>query len=210
MRLLAYTPIHVDFAEFRRRQERYDALSPVGVSVVLRNIGPDAPRALDTEADVRASEVALAAAFRASDPDEFDGYLPDCVLDPCAEEADSFERPLYGLTRLTASFYASQGHRLGALARNAAIAAELDRRVAGYGIPAEPTVVMDLSFDDIADSRAWADAVTVHARALTCSVAINACSAVDLTGPRTTPLVVDPTATALRLLALRDDLEPAS
>lgn len=210
MRLLAYTPIHVDFTEFRRRQERYDALSPAGLTVVLRNIGPDAPRALDTEADVRRSEAVLTEAFTTADPEGFDGFLPDCVLDPCADRFDSFTRPMFGLSRLTASFYASQGHRIGALARNRAIAAELDRRLAGYGIDAEPTTVMDLSFDDIADSQAWADAVTVHAQRLSSSVAINACSAVDLTGPRTRPLVVDPTATALRLLALTADLEAAA
>lgn len=210
MRLLAFTPIHVEPAELIRRRQRYDALSPAGTTVVLRNIGPDSPRSLETEADIRASENVLAEEFTAADPTGFDGFLPDCVLDPCAEQADRFALPLYGLTRLTASFYRSQGHRIGALARNSAIAAELDRRMAGYGLDADPTTVMNLSFDDIADSTAWADAVALHARELTCSVAVNACSAVDLTGRTTDPLVVDPTATALRLLALRADLEGAA
>ncbi|AMY17980.1 MULTISPECIES: hypothetical protein [Nocardiaceae] len=210
MRLLAFTPVHVDDAELARRQARYDALSPTGLVVVLRDLGPDAPRALDTESDVRASEDAVAAAFAAADPTGYDGFLPDCVLDPCAEQAGQFARPLYGLTRLTASYYASQGHRVGALARNAAIAAELDRRLAGYGIPAEPTTVMNLSFDDIADSRAWTAAVARYAPSLESAVAINACSAVDLAERRTDPVVVDPTATALRLLALRADLEVAA
>ena len=136
-----------------------------------------------------------------------DGFLPDCVLDPCAEEADSFARPLYGLTRLTASFYASQGHRIGALARNDAIAAELDRRLGFYGIVAEATEVLGLGVHDIADAGAWGRAVSEHARTLRCTIAVNACSAVDLVDPPTSPQVVDPTATALRLLGLRSDLQ---
>ena len=143
MHLLAFTPIDVDAAELQRRQDRYDHLSPAGITVELRNIGPDAPSALDTELDVRRSEQVLSQAFRSLLDTHADGFLPDCVLDPCAEEADSFARPLYGLTRLTASFYASQGHRIGALARNDAIAAELDRRLGFYGIVAEATEVLE-------------------------------------------------------------------
>ncbi len=209
MHLLAFTPIDISDAELRRRQERYDHLAPRSVTVELRNIGRAAPRALDTEAEVRASEDALVAAFRAVDAEGFDGFLPDCVLDPCAEEAETFERPLYGLSRLTASFYASQGHRLGALARNEAIAAELDRRLAFYGLVADPTLVLGLGVHDIADTETWGQAVMHHAQKLDCSVAINACSAVDLPHPPRLPLVVDPTATALRLLGLGADLAAA-
>ncbi|MBY3794420.1 hydantoin racemase [Rhodococcus fascians] len=207
MHLLAFTPIDVDSAELARRQRRYDQLAPSGVTVELRNIGPDAPDALDTELDIRRSEDVLSAAFHALRDTEADGFLPDCVLDPCAEEADSFAVPLYGLTRLTASFHASQGSRIGALARNEAIAAELDRRLGFYGLVAEATVVLGLGVHDIADTRAWGRAVSEHARELHCDVAINACSAVDLTNPPVSPWVVDPTATGLRLLGLRSELK---
>lgn len=206
MHILAFTPIDVDDVELSRRQRRYDDLSPPGVTVELRNVGPSAPSALDTEDEVRRSENVLAQYFRAVDPTGFDAFLPDCVLDPCAEESGAFARPMFGLTRLTASFFASQGHRIGALARNEAIAAELDRRLAGYGIDAEPTGVLGLTVADIADHDAWSAAVGTHVASLTCSVAINACSAVDLVGPATTPLVVDPTATALRLLGTLEDV----
>lgn len=209
MHLLAFTPIDVDDAELRRRQQRYDDLSPESVRIELRNIGSDGPRALDTEADIRESERVLTAAFRGVDSAGFDGFLPDCVLDPCAQEAESFELPMYGLSRLTASFYASQGHRLGALARNDAIAAELDRRLAFYGLVADATLVMGLDVHDIADTEAWSQAVMHHAQQLNCSVAINACSAVDLAQPPRLPLVVDPTATALRLLGLGAELAAA-
>ncbi|MEO7079701.1 MAG: hydantoin racemase [Rhodococcus sp. (in: high G+C Gram-positive bacteria)] len=203
MRLLAFTPIDVDDAELRRRQERYDQLAPETVSVELRNIGAVAPSALDTEEEIRASEKVLAEAFRTVDPTGFDGFLPDCVLDPCAEEADSFARPLYGLSRLTASFFLSQGLHVGALARNEAIAAELDSRLASYDIIADPTKVLGLDVADIADSQAWGRAVAGRAASMTCDVAINACSAVELTDPPVRPLVVDPTAIALQLLGLQ-------
>lgn len=204
MRLLAITPIDIDEAELRRRQDRYNQLSPQGISVELRNIGSVAPRALDTEEQVRVSEDLLVDAFRNADPTGFDGFLPDCVLDPCAEVADTFARPLYGLSRLTASFYLSLGLRIGALARNETIATELDRRLAFYGFEADPTLVLELSVHDISDTRAWGNAVVENAGRLTCSVAINACSAVELADPPASPLVVDPTATALRLLALSE------
>lgn len=206
MHLLAVTPIHVDDAELHRRQRRYDALAPETVTVELRNIGPEAPRSLETERDIRVSEQMLQAAFAAADPDGFDGYLPDCVLDPCAGDAESFARPLYGLSRLTASFFASQGLRIGALARNTAIAEELDRVLTFYGITSLDTTVLGLSVRDIADTAAWGRAVAQQTAGMTCDVAINACSAVDLPNPPTRPLVVDPTATALQLLALRVEL----
>jgi Asp/Glu/hydantoin racemase len=207
MHLLAFTPIAVDADELRRRQDRYDQLAPTTVTVELRNIGRVAPRALESESDIRSSENALEAAFRNADPEGFDGFLPDCVLDPCAEVAGRFARPLYGLTRLTASFYASQGRRLGALARNDSIAQELDRRLAFYGLAADATHVLGLGVHDIADTEVWGRAVIEHAARLSCSVAINACSAVDLTDPPNRPLVVDPTATALSLLGISVALE---
>lgn len=206
MHLLAITPIHVDDAELDRRQRRYNAVAPETVTVELRNIGPEAPRLLDTEREIRVSEQTLKAAYTAADPDGFDGYLPDCVLDPCAEDTASFARPLYGLSRLTASFFASQGLRIGALARNEAIAKELDRVLTSYGIASLDTKVLGLSVGDIADSAAWGRAVAQQTTGMNCDVAINACSAVDLPNPPTRPLVVDPTATALQLLALRVEL----
>lgn len=207
MHLLAYTPIHVGADELRRRQERYDHLAPTGVTVELRDIGADAPRALDTESDVRRSETVLTEAFRRVDPTGVDGFLPDCVLDPCAEVASKFARPLYGLSKLTASHHLSLGRRVGALARNRAIADELDRRLSYYGFETEATHVMDLGVHDIADSQAWGRAVTEHAHLLDCSVAINACSAVELLDPPASPMVVDPTATALRLLGVTAESE---
>ncbi len=63
MRIFAVTPIHVSPEELARRQARYDALSPGGLSVHLQDIGPDAPRALDTEQQVRDSEDLVSAAL---------------------------------------------------------------------------------------------------------------------------------------------------
>jgi Asp/Glu/hydantoin racemase len=203
MRLLAITPIVVDDAELARRQRRYDALAPEGVSVVLEQL-VDGPRALEEEADVRASEAALLTRYRAVDPQGWDGYLPDCVLDPLSGGAHGLARPVFGLGRLAASFVAGQGARLGAVARNGAIAAELDRRLAEYGVPTVgPTRVLDLSVDDIADDAAWAAAVESRVANLDCDFVLNACSAVEVTEQHHAPYLLDPTRTALAMLALR-------
>lgn len=241
MRLLAITPIVVDDAELARRQARYDALAPAGVTVVLEHLDPGSsgggptgepdgqtprlPRALDTADDVRASERALHARYAAVDPTGWDAYLPDCVLDPLADLAEAagggdtgLARPVLGLGRLTAAFVTGQGARLGAVARNAPIAAELDRRLGQYAAATvAPTAVLDLSVDDIADDATWAAAVERAVEDLDCDFVLNACSAVDVAEQARAPYVLDPTATALALLGLRarvtgrlDDPGPAA
>lgn len=208
MRLLAWTPIVVGDEELARRQARYDRLAPPEVQVVLRDLGavsPSAPRALESEVDVRVSEEAVAEAYRASDPTGFDAFLPDCVLDPAIDSPD-LARPVLGLTRISSSFLGGQGATVGALARNQAIADELDRRLASYGVPREPTVVMHLDVQDISDDDLWRQAVTAYAWKLDCDFALNACSAVDLGEPVAETVVVDPTALALRLLGIRAQL----
>jgi len=206
MRLLAITPIVVDDAELARRQARYDELAPDGVTVELEHLGggADHPRALETDDDVRASEAALLARYAAVDPEDWDGYLPDCVLDPLTGTDHGLPRPVFGIGRLAAAFVAGQGARLGAVARNRAIAAELDRRLAEYAVPAvAPTAVLDLSVDDIADDAAWAAAVARTVDGLDCDYVLNACSAVEVAEQADPPYLLDPTATALALLAHR-------
>ena len=205
MRLLAITPIHVSEEELARRQSRYDRLAPQGVSVTLEDIGdaPAVPLALETPEDIEASEQALLQRFRAADAGAFDGFLPDCVLDPVVDHAASLSRPVFGIGRLSAHFLAGFGGRLGAVARNKAIAAELDRRLSSYGVPAVATAVLDLSVEDIADDATWAAAVTTTVRDLPCDLVINACSAVDLGEQGSGPVLFDPTWTALQMIGLR-------
>ena len=83
LRIRAITPIHVGEAELARRQARYDAFSPPGVRVTLEDLpdAPDVPRELASEADIEASERAVAAMALGTDPALFDLILPDCVLD---------------------------------------------------------------------------------------------------------------------------------
>lgn len=204
MRLLALTPIVVDDAELARRQARYDELAPDGVRVHLQHLGddPGLPRALESEADVRASEDALRRRYREADPAAYDGFLPDCVLDPLAGE--ELARPVFGIGRLAAGFVAAQGARLGAVARNAPIAAELDRRLGRYGVAAvAPTAVLDLGVEDIADDAGWAAAVARVVGDLDCDFVLNACSAVEVGEQHGAPYLLDPTAAALAMLAHR-------
>lgn len=210
MKILSFTPIAVGEQELARRQARYTEHSPAGIEVELRDIGGTAPSALDTAADIEASERAVLAAFEAADPTGFDAFLPDCVLDPGFEDRERLVRPLLGIGRLTATFLATQGTSLHAVARNSAIATELDRRFASYSLEVPATRVMDLGFDIIADDRAWADAVNHSIADLDEGFVFNACSAVDVSAPTSGPVLVDPTATALRLLGLRAVLQGAT
>ena len=204
MRILAITPIRVTEEELVRRQARYDRLCPPGVEVHLDNLAaPDAPRALDTADDVAASERLVGEQLAGADPTQYDALLPDCVLDPVVGTGADLPLPLHGITRLSAHHLVGLGARLGAVARNRAIADELDRKLATYGLPTSgPTAVMDLSFDAIADDAVWAAAAAETVAGLDVDMVLNACSAVDVSAPTTGPRLVDPTRLALRLLAL--------
>jgi hypothetical protein len=184
MRILSFTPIAVGEQELARRQARYTEHSPDGVEVVLRDIGTDSGA-----------------------PAGFDAFLPDCVLDPGIDDQAGLARPLLGIGRLTATFLASLGTPVHSVARNPAIAAELDRRFASYGVGAPPTRVLDLSFDAIADDRVWNETVVRSVADLDEGYVFNACSAVDVSPSGSGPVLVDPTATALRLLGLRAALD---
>lgn len=208
MRILAITPIVVDDEELARRQRRYDRLSPPGLSVHLENAGTgsEVPRALETAADIAASEAMLFDRFSKAAADDFDAFLPDCVLDPVVDHAAQLPRPVHGIGRLTAHYLAGLGMRSGAVARNQAIAVELDRKLAGYGLTTEPTAVMDLSVEDIADHATWAAAVERTVAGLDCGAVINACSAVEVAQGVGGPVLLDPTATALRMLGAFEEV----
>ncbi|MPZ60837.1 MAG: hydantoin racemase [Propionibacteriales bacterium] len=204
MRLLGITPISVRAEELARRQARYDRLAPAGLSVRLENLGTgsEAPRALETADDVAASEAALLERYSTADLTGFDGLLPDCVLDPAVEHPSVLPLPTYGLGRLSAYFLAGFGVRVGAVARNRAIAAELDRKLTGYGLPlTQETAVLELSVDDIADDATWAHAVRRTAAELDVDALINACSAVEIEQAPGRTILLDPTATALRMIS---------
>ncbi len=204
MRLLAFTPIAVDDAEVARRQHRYDAIAPSGVQVVVRRPSVELPRELASEEDVRASDEALVAAYRAEPPEDWDGYLPDCVLDPAVHAAGSLARPLHGIGRLSMHALAGAGLRWRAVARNEAIAAELDRLAATYGTETDgPTDVLSLSVEDIADETTWAASLGAAVEGLSSDAVLNGCSAVDVHPRGGGPALVDPTGLALRVLASR-------
>lgn len=210
-RVFSATPIHVDDAELDRRRRRYAALAPENVVVDLVDSGAEAPGELGAEADLRASENAVAAAFAKYATADYDYLLPDCVLDPGlpARAGNVVPRP-QGMLRLVMRDLAEAGHRVAAVTRNAVIAAELRRKVHEYGFDAAflSIAVLDLDVERIADSREWNAAVHTALRDLGdhgATAVINGCSAVDVTSPAESgPLVVDPAAAALRLLGSGD------
>ncbi|GAA2271142.1 hypothetical protein GCM10010402_29070 [Actinomadura luteofluorescens] len=208
MRALAVTPIHLPPEEIRRRQARYDRLAPPGLSVELRDVGPAAPGALDDEASIRASEHEVAAAL-ARAGDGWDLAFPDCVLDPAVPALPVPDQgvPVNGLLRLSSLYLSAMNVRFGAVVRNEAIGAELRRRLTAYGLDARTAgiEVLDLPFDAVADAGAWNAALGAAAGALAAAGAtavINGCSAVDVAEHRFAARIVDPTALALRLMAI--------
>lgn len=214
LRVRAITPIHVDDAELRRRQQRYDRLAPAGVAIHLDDLGdePAVPRQLQTEDDVRRSEELVIAEIRRTDAERFDAVLPDCVLDPGVGQVADAPVPVVGLLSLTGHFLAGSGRRFAAVTRNAAIAAELRRKADSYGLADVLTEVrvLGLSVEDIADDRTWAEAVTRAVADLRVGAVFNACSAVEVHEAGSGPRIVDPTAVALRVLGLGDELDVVS
>lgn len=208
MHIWSVTPIHVSDTELARRQARYDELSPTGLHVELVDLGVDAPPQLATEQDVRDSEGLVAAALEAA-PDRADALMPDCVLDPAvAQLSDRLDRPVFGLLRTSTNWSALAGRRVGAVTRNAVIAAELERVVGVYGLADQFTGVdvLDLDVDAIHDTERWAAALRDAVKRMDRAGAgdlVNGCSAVELPLDASTwPVrVVDPTALTLRLVA---------
>jgi len=211
MRVRAITPIHVDAGELARRQRRYDTLAPPGVCVHLDDLGDgaDVPRALETVDDIRRSEALVRAQLRRTDPAEYEVVLPDCVLDPAVDADPDQPVPVLGILRLATHLLAATGQRFAAVARNRAIADELARKVAGYGLGDLLTDVrvLGLEVSQIPDDTAWAGAIRRAVAGTDAPVVINGCSAVEVAQRDERPRVVDPTAAALRMLGLVGDLD---
>jgi Asp/Glu/hydantoin racemase len=208
LRLRAITPIHVDDAELERRQARYTALAPASVHVHLDNLpaNSEVPRQLDTADAIAASDALVVEASRRTDPAEFDAVLPDCVLDPGLDRLreEGFPLPVIGITELAATAAAAVGGRLAAVARNTAIADELERRIWQYGLGSRfaGVHVLGLSFADIADDARWnaaLDAAAKHFAGSGVTAILNGCSAVEVRVGTGVP-VFDPTRAALTLL----------
>jgi Asp/Glu/hydantoin racemase len=204
----AVTPIDVSAEEVSRRQRRYDALSPEGIRVVLENL-PGSPTQLDSASACRASEAVVVAELLQTDPGQYDAVLADCVLDPALETLEQrCPVPVFGILKLCCGVLAAAGHRFGAVARNQAIADELEARVLAHGHADrfDRVAVLDLALQDIDRAERWNEVLGTAARAFessATSVLINGCSAVDVL-PRagSTVAVVDPTALALATLGL--------
>lgn len=114
--------------------------------------------------------------------------------------------PVVGVLRLAAGHLDALGRPFASITRNEAIGAELERRLAEYGLDDRflGNLVMDLDFAAVTDHERWTTAASAAlgelARAGATAV-INGCSAVDAEPDRAGPALVDPVALALRLLA---------
>lgn len=207
MRIYAVTPLYVGPEELRRRQQRYDRISPDGVTVELHDLPADAPRQLNTAEDIAGSERQVHAALAVA-PHTFDALLADCVLDPAVTALQQQTgRPVIGIMKTNLAHAAALAAPTAAVVRNAAIAAEF-RRVAesyGWGDLVTDIQVLDLGFDAIAEGAAWQQRLDAAAEEVAGTGArslFNGCSAVDTDPDHPSPVpVYDPVARALRLAA---------
>jgi allantoin racemase len=203
MRLYSVTPIHVGVQELARRQARYNALAPDGLTVTLTDLGPDAPRALEDNADVAASEKLVIDALRRA-PTDFDVLMPDCVLDPGVDQLMG-ELPVTGILRLALGWSVLMGRRAAAVTRNRTIADELRRKATAYGWADHLAGVNILGLDvqSISDPARWEASLDASVDRLPADVrtVINGCSAVEVSDVQRSVHVIDPTKLALRLIA---------
>lgn len=202
MRILGITPIHVGAEELARRQERYNRLAPEGIEITLVDLPDSAPTALNTDHDVESSDKHVAAVMKAS-RDSYDLVLPDCVLDPAFAPGDDSAR---GILHQAVASVTKTGEPFGVIVRNQAIAKELRRRLAEYGMDGDlvDVQVMDLPFEAVTNHEMWNAAMTEAVSALAQRGArsvINGCSAVDVDEEGLGVRVVDPTQEALEALA---------
>lgn len=206
MRIRAITPIRVGQAELRRRQARYDRLSPQGTQITLEDL-PDtgsSPTQLASQSDLKSSERLGVELGSTTDANTFDALLPDCVLDPGVPALDDLaEVPVLGITRLSAHLLAGLGLRFGVLTRNSTIAEEYRSVIDRYGLDSAfaGSYVLGLDVDDISDTGKWNAAVAEVAAVAEddgVTVLLNGCSAVETTVADTAIRIVDPTALALK------------
>lgn len=201
MRLRAITPIVVPDDELERRRSRYRRLAPPGVTIHLDNL-PAGPDRLESVEQIRESERLVFEEASLTPDDRYDGIFLDCVLDPALDRLQSTARlPVFGITRLVSGYLGSIGLRMGAVARNQAIADELATCIVagGWSHLFDRVAVLGLSLTDIADTTRWNQAIAGALTGVDSDVIINGCSAVEVRledGMR----VVDPTALALRLI----------
>lgn len=208
MRILAVTPVVVTEDELLRRRKRYSLLEPAGVQVVLENLNVRNAdlRALNTKHDIHASIQAVESHFRAADPEPYDLFMSDCVLDGGVTSEQ--ERPVMGIMESTVKFLIRRQLRFSAIARNEVITSALHQRIED-DLEANSTALfkgthnLNLTFDAIAESSTWNARVEEVTRALQVDVVVNGCSAVEVDSHEESPRIVDPLQTALQPENLR-------
>jgi allantoin racemase len=212
LRVKSIAPLRLEPAELDRRQARYQRLGGDRLNITLVNLdGRDAPARMDTAEEIAASERLVAEEIGRTDPAQFDVILPDCVLDPGIADVADPPVPVAGILHLVAGHLASLGQRFAAVTRNQVIGDDLASKVGAYGLSDVLTGVhvLDVDFCFVSDHASWAQAMRpLQARleAEGTGTLFNGCSAVDLDDDRLGRVsLVDPTALALRLLAVAGD-----
>jgi allantoin racemase len=206
VRIHASTPLYVGNEELARRQARYDRIAPAGVTIELHDLPEDAPRSLETEQDVRASEKFVIEAL-STPPPGVDAVFADCVLDPgIAVLQRTLSIPAIGILRTNLAHERALGRSTAAVVRNQAIADEM-RAVAddsGLGDVLTGIRLLNLDFAAVTEHDRWQaqlESAATEAAKAGASLLLNGCSAVDTDATSAPVTVYDPVARALRLVA---------
>lgn len=207
LKIKAIAPLRLESQELQRRQRRYDLLAGPELSVTLVNLdGKNAPKRLENDDDLAASEELTLQMIRDTNPNSFDAILPDCVLDPGVNMNQDSPLPVYGILRLSGGFIQSLGYSFAAVTRNVTIGDELARKAESYGFSRSlcSVEILNVDFCFVSDHDQWEGAIKPLAERLSTrgiGVLLNGCSAVEIANRNVKDLIIiDPTELALKLL----------
>ena len=156
-RIKIITPLQVDDVDLNRRRRRYNerASSDTEIEVVGLDAGP---YALETAADLAASDDAVFEEGIKTGPNECDAVLVDCIFDPAVDRLrDVLAMPVFGPLRTTLPLLSLVAPRFGVIARgkdHGALFTELVDRY-GYGDQLITVRTLSLTYTEVKDPECF-------------------------------------------------------
>jgi Asp/Glu/hydantoin racemase len=133
MRVKIVTPIQVDENDLTRRQRRYRERATPGTHIELVALSRG-PVALESQADLDASEAAVYEAVMGLDVGECDAVLIDCIFDPAVRRLEAeLPIPVFGPLRTVVAQLPLIAPNFGLVARARGHDAVFEALIEGYG-----------------------------------------------------------------------------
>jgi allantoin racemase len=116
-RVKIITPLQVDDVDLNRRRRRYGERASGDTEIEVVGLGAG-PYALETAADLAASDDAVFEEGAKTGPNEFDAVLIDCIFDPAVDRLrDVLPMPVFGPLRTALPLLSLVAPRFGIIAR---------------------------------------------------------------------------------------------